>query len=217
MCRKFYNCKNPQPPERLGIYARYRDLHECHGTGVPGAGERSRTDTIISVTVLALGGRNVQKAVKLIFNWKCLFFLLFLVLALVLDRAGVRSIWMYNADLRRLLVGESHVLLRLGYRHYTAPGGVVFALTQLWCYLHFGSIKKRQLLALLAVQLAIFQLTSSRMPLLMAIFLTALVYVYQKRTARKNPLLHTAAAAIHRANVRLPQPGSPCSRTAWGN
>ena len=115
---------------------------------------------------------------KLIFNWKCLFFLLFLVLALVLDRAGVRSIWMYNADLRRLLVGESHVLLRLGYRHYTAPGGVVFALTQLWCYLHFGSIKKRQLLALLAVQLAIFQLTSSRMPLLMAIFLTALVYVY---------------------------------------
>ena len=79
---------------------------------------------------------------KLIFNWKCLFFLLFLVLALVLDRAGVRSIWMYNADLRRLLVGESHVLLRLGYRHYTAPGGVVFALTQLWCYLHFGSIKE---------------------------------------------------------------------------
>ena len=69
---------------------------------------------ITSVTVLALGGKNVQKAVKLIFNWKCLFFLLFLVLALVLDRAGVRSFWMYNAGLRRLLVGESHVLLRLG-------------------------------------------------------------------------------------------------------
>lgn len=150
---------------------------------------------ITSVTVLALRGRNVQKAVKLIFNWKCLFFLLFLVLALVLDRTGVRSLWMHNPDMRRLLFGESQVLLRLGYRHYTAPGGVVFALTQLWCYLHFGSIKKRQLLALLAVQLAIFQLTSARMPLLMTIFLVALVYIYQNRTARKNPLLHTAAAA----------------------
>lgn len=42
-----YERKNPQPPKRLGICARYRDLPEYHGTDAPFAGVRLHTCTLL--------------------------------------------------------------------------------------------------------------------------------------------------------------------------
>ena len=95
---------------------------------------------ITAVTVLALRNQDVKKAVQLIFHWKCLFFAVFSLLAILFDLASIRSVWMRLGSIRPRFLVNSYYVLQLGYRHYTAPGGSLFILTQMWCYLHFGSI-----------------------------------------------------------------------------
>lgn len=148
---------------------------------------------ITAVTVLALRNQNVKKAVRLIFHWKCLFFAVFALLAILFDLAGIRSVWMRLGSIRPRFLANSCYVLRLGYRHYTAPGGNLFILTQMWGYLHFGSISKKQFVGLFLINFLLYELTSARLSLIMAIVTLLLLFVYQNRQTKSNPLLHTGA------------------------
>lgn len=148
---------------------------------------------LTAVTVLALRGQDMKKAVGFLFHWSLLFFVVMGVLSILLDALGLYSIWMKIGTRSRLFFSANYAL-RLGYRHYTAPGGVVFALVQMWCYLHFGSISKRQALLLLLISFALYELTTARLNLVSILFLLVLVLVYQKRAEKSNPLLNTGAA-----------------------
>lgn len=148
---------------------------------------------ITAVTVLALRNQDVKKAVRLIFHWKCLFFFVMALLAIAYDLCGIRSIWMrVNSNRPRFLISSSSAL-RLGYRHYTTPGAVLFILIQMWCYLHFGSIRKTQFIGFLLLSLLFFELTTARMTMVLSVVILTLIFTYQGRQLRPNPLLHTGA------------------------
>ena len=148
---------------------------------------------LTAVTVLALRGQDVKKAVRYLFHWNLLFFVVMGLLAVVLDALGLYSIWMKIGVRSRFFFSSSYAL-RLGYQHYTIPGIVVFSLIQMWCYLHFGAIRKSQMLLLLLISFALYELTTARLILVSILFLLVVAFIYQKRIGKPNPLLDTGAA-----------------------
>lgn len=146
---------------------------------------------ITAMTVLALRNGDIQKAVKLIFNWKCLLFAGEVLLSIVLYFAIDRPIGKYYEPRFRFFI-PSRFRFYFGGNSATAPADIVFCLSMMWCYLHFGRIRWKDAAAILAIATVTYMLCVSRMPYLLTFGMLTLVLLYQNRQERENPLLNAA-------------------------
>ena len=165
------------------------------GLGVIGvAALRSRNFHLLitAMTVLALRNGDMKKAVKLIFNWKCLLFVGNVLLSILLYYAIDRPLGEMHKPRFRFFI-SSNFRLFFGYRNPTAPADMVFCLSMMWCYLHFGHVRWKDTAAILAIATATYILCVSRMPYLLTFGMLVLVLFYQHRQERENPLLNIAA------------------------
>lgn len=145
-----------------------------------------------AMTVMALRNGDVQKAVRLIFNWKCLLFAGNILLSLVLYFAFDQPIGQVYEPRFRFFI-PSRFRFCFGYNSSTAPADTVLCLSMMWCYLHFGNIRRRDAAGILGIATVVYLLCVSRMPYLLTFVMLALVLFYQNRQNRENPWLHAAA------------------------
>ena len=106
--------------------------------------------------------------------------------------SGIRTI--YSDDARKfwaLITRTSR--FRFGYRSSSAPGPSLFQMICIWCYLNFGSVRKRDAAGMVLLSCIFYFLCANKMSLLLTFAVILLVLVYQRRQACGNPLLHTAA------------------------
>ena len=147
---------------------------------------------ITATTVLAMRNGDMKKALRLIFYWNALFLLGNILFSLPMHFSGIRTI--YSDDARKfwaLITRTSR--FRFGYRSSSAPGPSLFQMICIWCYLNFGSVRKRDAAGMVLLSCIFYFLCANKMSLLLTFAVILLVLVYQRRQACGNPLLHTAA------------------------
>lgn len=148
---------------------------------------------ITAMTVLALRNGDIKKALRLIFYWNCLFFAMNILLSIPFHFAGLRTIM--SDDTRKYwMVIPRLSRLRFGYTSSSSPGGVLFQLASIWCYLNFGNIRKRDAAVILLLNLALYFFCANKTSLMLSAGMLVLVFSYQERQNRKNPLLDLGAA-----------------------
>lgn len=148
---------------------------------------------ITAMTVLALRNGDIKKAIRLIFSWKCLFFVAYILLSLVVHYKTGRPLGRIDNARFRFFI-PSRFRFWFGYRSTTAPGDMLFALVLMWCYLHFGSIRKRDAAVIVGLSTVCYMLCVSRMPYLLTLGTLAVVMFYQHR--ENAPVLNAIAKWI---------------------
>ena len=147
---------------------------------------------ITATTVLAMRNGDLKKALRLIFYWNALFFIGIILFSIPMHFSGIRSIY-YNDNRKYWALITRTSRFRFGYRSSSAPGPALFQMICIWCYLNFGSIRKRDAAVMVLLSCILYFLSANRMSLLLTFATIPLVLIYQRRQDCGNPLLHTAA------------------------